>query len=189
MTRFTVSIDRLATLVVAVVIAVIGLLALDWRYEGLLGLPERTSTAATTDVTDAAWWPWAVGALGVLLILVGLRWLWAHLHPSSVSQLNLSGTGDQGRLRVNAKAAAAAAATALSRSPWVRSARGRVTRDQGQLVVDLHADVTPDADLEDIAALCDSTAADLARVLRRPDLYCRVRLHVSTANPASSRVH
>lgn len=188
MTRVTVSIDRLATLVVAVVLAVVGLLALDWRYDGLLDLPASTSTGAAADLTGATWWPWAVGAVGVLLVLLGLRWLWSHVRSSTVSQLNLPGTGEQGRLRVNAKAAASAAAATLSNSPWVRSARGRVTRDQGQLVVALHADVAPEADLQDVAALCDSTAADLARVLRRPDLHCRVRLHVGTGRPAPSRV-
>lgn len=189
MTRTTVTIDRLATLLMAAVLAVIGLLALDWQFGWLLDLPARTSADVPLDLSAQAWWPWASGAIGVVLVLIGLRWLVSHLRSARVSQLNLRGTSSDGRLRVSTKATAAAAAGVLADHPGVRSARGKVNRDRGQLVVDLRASLTPDADLRELAAVCDTIAADLARVLERSDLYCRVHLNVSTSGAAASRVH
>ncbi len=188
MTRTTLSADRIATAVLAAILAVVGLLALMWRFGWVLDLPARSSTTVVADLETHAWWPWALGVAGVLLVLVGLRWLWAHLRTSGVSQLNLPGTGSEGRLRVNGKAAASTAADVLADNPGVRSARGRLTRDRGQLVVDLRASLTPDVDLEDLASVCDTVAADLAHVLERSDLYCRVHLSVTGSGAATSRV-
>ncbi|MDQ3627983.1 MAG: alkaline shock response membrane anchor protein AmaP [Actinomycetota bacterium] len=190
MTRTTLSVDRIATVVVALLLAVVGLLALEWRFGWLLDLDSSApiSTTGAVDLGTRSWWPWALGAAGVLLVLVGLRWLWAHLLSSRVAQLNLAGTGSDGRLRVNAKSAASTAADVLADNPGVRSARGTLTRDRGQLVVDLRASLTPDADLQDLARVCDTVAADLAHVLERSDLYCRVHLSVTGSGSATSRV-
>lgn len=188
MTRTTVTVDRVATVVVALILAAIGLLALEWRFGWLFDLPAQSSTAAVVDLGTESWWPWALGIAGLVLVLLGLRWLWAHLSSSRVSQLNLPGTGSEGRLRVNGKAAAASAADVLADNPGVRSARGTLTRDRGQLVVDLRASLTPDVDLEELAEVCDTVAADLAHVLERSDLYCRVHLSVTGSGSATSRV-
>lgn len=188
MTRLTAGVDRAATLLVAIAFALVGLLALGWRYSWLLDWPLRTSTSDAVALTERSWWPWALGAAGLLLILVGLRWLVAHLRSSSVSHLNLTGTGAAGRLRVNAKAAASTAADVLADNPGVQSAKGRLDRDRGQLVIDLRATLTPDADLRDLATVCDELAADLARVLERSDLRCRVHLAIASSGNARSRV-
>ena len=188
MTRTNASVDRIATVVVAVGLAAAGLLALEWRFGWLLDLPARSSTTMVDDLTARSWWPWALGAAGVLLVLAGLRWLAAHLIPSGVSQLHLPGTGVEGRLRVSLKAAASTAAEVLADNPGVRSARGKVNRDRGQLVVDLRATLTPDADLQELATVCDTVAADLAHVLERSDLLCRFHLSVTSSGAATSRV-
>lgn len=188
MTRTTVSVDRVATLLVAALLAGGGLLALDWQFGWLLDLPPRTSSSVALDVVTRAWWPWALGAGGVLVVLVGLRWLAVHLRTGGVSHLSLPGTGSDGRLRVSTKAAAAAAADVLVDNPGVRSARGKLNRDRGQLVIDLRAALTPDADLRELAEICDAVAADLGHVLGRSDLYCRVHLRVTTSGAAASRV-
>ena len=188
MTRTTAGVDRIATVVVAVVLAAAGLLALEWRFGWLLDLPARSSTTEVVDLAARSWWPWALGAAGAVLVLAGLRWLAAHVSTSGVSHLNLPGTGSGGRLRVSVKAAASTAADVLADNPSVRSARGRANRDRGQLVVELRATLTPDADLHELAAVCDEVAADLARVLERADLFCRFHLNVTTSGAATSRV-
>lgn len=181
MTRLTRTIDRIATFAVALVLIAAGVLAVVWALDRWLDLPRRTDTADITTVLTSSWWPWACGFGGLFLILIGLRWVFAHLPSGNVGQLNLPGTGDGGRLRFNAKSAASTAAAVMAELPSVRSARGKVRRDRGQLVVALDATVDPEADLLEVAAGADRVVADLAAVMGRRDLYGRVRIKVSTS--------
>lgn len=186
MSRSTEMVDRLVTLVIAVVLIAAGVLGIVWRFDLWDQLLDRLDTTAAQDVTATDWWPWALGGVGILLILLGLRWLWAHMPTGGVGELNLPGTSSDGRLRFNAKSAAAAAATTLAETPSVHSARGNVRRDRGQMVVDLQVSMEPDADLAVVAEAADRAVADLATVMGRDDLYGRVRLSVTPRRGSSS---
>lgn len=179
MTRTTATLDRFATLVVALALIVVGLLAIIWRLDRWLALPAQLRTTSATDLMASSWWPFAIGALGILLALFGLRWLWAHISTSGVHEVNLPGTGKHGRLSVDVKAAAKAAADALADTSGVRDVSGKALRQRGQLVVDLNATVDSDAELSEIAGSADRISSELAHVLDRPDIYCRVRVGVS----------
>ncbi|MEP6526851.1 MAG: hypothetical protein ABJA86_06770 [Nocardioidaceae bacterium] len=181
MSRTTWTLDRLATLVVGLALIAAGALAVAWRFDLWGALPEQTDTSQTADATATGWWPWALGVAGVILVLVGLRWLWSHMPERGVGDLNLLGTGDQGRLRFNATAAASTAAEVFCSRPSVRSAKGIVKRDRGQLVVDLRVTVDPDADLGVVAKDSDQIVADLTHVMGRKDLYGRVHLVVASS--------
>ncbi len=180
MSRTTYAIDRVASFIVALVLIAAGVFAVLWRFDLWGRLPERTDLSAIFDVMAKGWWSWALSLAGILLVLLGLRWLFAHLPGRGVGELNLPGTGRNGRLRFNAKAAASAAADVLAQAPSVRSAQGTVRRDRGQLVVDLRTTVEPDADLEVVAAAADKVVADLASVMDRHDIYGRVRVDVAS---------
>ncbi len=188
MTRWIVVVDRVVTAVVGVVLAVAGVAAIGWRFDLWSRLPEHTDTSAASDVFTTSWWPWAAGVGGVLLSIIALRWLWAHVPPTGVGELNLTGTSESGALRFNAKSAASTAADLLSQTAGVRSARGTVKRDRGQLVVDLRATVDADADLEDLAAAADRIVAELAAVMGRRDLYGRVHLAAASKSTPQPRV-
>jgi hypothetical protein len=182
MTRLARGVNRTATVLVGILLFVVGILAIVWRLDIVLDLPRSSNTDGVTDVLTSSWWPWASGVLGVVLMLIGLRWLLAHLPSNGVKELNLSGTGDEGRLRFNASSAAAAAAKQFAQLPSVRSSKGRVSRDRGQLVVALDATIDPAADLNELARAADQIVADLAKVMGRHDLYGRVRLRVSSSS-------
>lgn len=184
MTRATWTLDRAATSIVGLALIAAGTLAVVWRFDLWAALPRRTDMSGSADLLDASWWPWAVAVAGVILVIVGLRWLWAHLPGRGVGDLSLSGTGEQGRLRFSAKAAASTAADEFASLPAVRSTRGTVKRDRGQLVVDLKATVDADADLGGLAREADQIVAHLAHVMGRQDLYGRV--HLSVASGATS---
>lgn len=179
MTRTTATLDRIATFVVAVALIVVGLLAAIWALDRWLPLPSQLSTVPATRIMESGWWPFAVGLLGIVLALLGLRWLWAHVATSGVREVNLPGTGKEGHLSLDVKAAASAAADAFADTPGVRHASGKAVRQRGQLVVDLNATIDSDADLTEIAGSADRVSAELAQVLERPDIYCRVRVGVS----------
>lgn len=177
--RRTLFLDRVATLLLAVALIVMGAFAI-WWWTGNSPLADTVRTTAVRDVVDRTWWPWASAALGLLLILLALRWIVAHLRSRGVAQLNLKGSDSTGRLEVAASKVAGAAADALSDTLGVRNAKGRVIHDRGQLVARLNATIEPEADLHRIASRADLISAQLAQALDRDDLRCSIELKVAT---------
>ncbi len=151
--------------------------------------PGELSTAALRSAAETDWWPWALGIAGVVLTLLGLRWLAAHLPDRGVGRLRMRGSGAEGRLEVDAGSVASAAAESLGRVPGVRSARGRVLRQRGQLVATIRVTIERGTDLEQLARACDRASTDLATALGRDDLRCSVRLDVAHRDRSLPRVH
>ncbi len=179
--------DRVATFLLALVLLALAGMAI-WWFTGTSPLPERTKTAALQEVVDQQWWPWAAAAAGVVLILLGLRWLLAHLSSPRVSRLTLRGSHPGGKLAIDASRAASAAAQAFAATPGVRSAKGQIVKDRGRMVATVSAVIEPEADLPLLAAGADQVSADLAEVLGRDDLRCSVQLRVATRGRSLARV-
>lgn len=194
MSRTVQAVDRTVVLLIGVLLAATGLLLACWYAAGQgwftapFAAPDRLDTTGVDTVTGAAWWPWALGAAGVLLVLLGLRWLAAHLPDRGVGRLRIAGGDPTGRLEADAGSVTDAAADALARTEGVQSARGRLRRERGQLVATIHATVERGADLEVVAHACDQVSSDLAQVLGRDDVRCSVRLQVAHRDRALPRV-
>ena len=188
MSRATVALDRVALALLALVLLAAGAGALAWWSGRLPALPATTDLGAVAPVTHQPWWPWALGALGLVLVLLGLRWMAAHLPDRGVSQLVLAGSDGTGRLLVDASAVASAAATQLEQTPGVTSVRGLMQRDRGQLVARFNTSVDRRADLHAVAAAADAVTAQLRDVLQRDDVVAAVRLTVSRSDAPPPRV-
>lgn len=170
--------DRTGTLVLSLVLLVSGA-ALVWWWSGRSPAADPLSTRTATELTQASWWPAALGAAGVLLVLLGLAWLLAHLHRSTVDRLHVSGSGPQGRLDAAAGEVVGAAADAFADTIGVRRASGSLVRDRGQLVASITATVERECDLAALAQHADLVSAQLHDVLGRDDIRCRVQLKVA----------
>lgn len=190
MSRTTIAVDRVVTLLVGLALVAAAVLAAGWWYDWWPFLPTAVDSGDALQVTERRWYPWALGGAAVLLALLGLRWLLAHTPSRPVGELRLPGSGQQGRLQVDPSSAVSAACAALQARPDVRRARGNVRRDRGQLVIDVRATLEPHAQLSEVVPAVDESTATLVRSLERPDLYCRVRLDVgSRTQQARPRVH
>lgn len=193
MSRSVLGFDRLAALVLGLVLVAAGAAAAAWGLGQLTrvwaGAPQAVSTAGAGDVYGQSWWPGAAAAAAVVLALLGLWWLFAHVPRRSTGPLRLAGSDRSGALAVDGSSAAAAAADVLAETPGVRSASGRVVSDRGQLVAEIDVTAEPDADLAEVAAAVDATGAQLAQVIGRDDLRGRVAVHVARRQRQGSRVH
>lgn len=190
--RTVLLLDRIATLVLSLLLLVGGLAGLWWwsgRSISGTTLPDTSSTSAASDALGTSWVAWAVAVGGVVVALVGLRWILAHLRRNTVSRLRLSGSGPDGRNEALAGKALGAAADAYATTDGVRSARGTVVKDRGQLVARVDATIEPEADLAHLARRADEVSAQLNDVLGREDLRAAVRLRVAARGRALSRVH
>ncbi|MDQ3592023.1 MAG: hypothetical protein M3386_03870 [Actinomycetota bacterium] len=182
--------DRLVTFVVGVALIAGAVIVIGWKYDLFNWLPEAVDSGPALDVTEYGWWPWALAAAALILLLLGLRWLFGHLPSRRVTELRLPGSGAEGRLEVDAGSAVSAACASLQSRHDIRSAKGDVRRDRGQLVIDIRATLEPRCDLAEVATAIDETTAALTQSLERPDLYCRVRLDVgSRGRSKAARLH
>lgn len=191
-TRKTLLIDRITTLVLALVLLAGGGAAVWWwsgRSINGTELPATSSTTAATDLVDQSWFGWTAAVVSVVVALVALRWIAAHLTPNTVSRLRLGSSGATGRLDANASKVAGAAADAYADTLGVRSAKGSVIRDRGQLVARIDATIEPDSDLALLARRADEVSSQLLTVLERDDLRCSLRLKVALRGRALPRAH
>ncbi len=192
MSRATVALDRVLVLVLGLVLLAGGAWVVAWSSGRLPAGWWSTSTFSLglpTAWTAAAWWPWAVLGVGLLLVLVGLLWFLRHFRSSRVPVLPLAGDGSGGRLLVRDGALADGCAQALvERCPDVVSASGRLLDQRGRMVLDLRAQVRPEADLASVAGACDEVVGYVRRSTGRPDLTSRTRLTVARHPSAPARV-
>ncbi|WP_456825692.1 hypothetical protein [Cellulomonas sp. P5_E12] len=191
MRRSVLAFDRVVLLLLGLVLLVVGVAAVGWQV-GFLGdvwpgVPSSVEVD-TSQVTEASSYAVLAGVVGVVLVLLGLWWLLAHLPRRSVGSLRLPAGQQAGRLVVDPGPAAATAAEVLADDPLVRSARGAVLADRGELVVRLRATVDPDSDLDAVVSACDRVLADLAHVLPAEQLRSRVELSVLRRGEAAPRV-
>ena len=188
MGRGVVAVDRAAAFVLGAGLIAAGAAALGWRFHLIPDAPERLRLGWLAATTRTAWWPWATGTAGVLLVLIGLIWLTRHFRRSGVGRLKLAGSDHTGRLTADADAAAAAAGHTLAQTAGVRNCTGRVVLDRGQVVAELNPTIEPTAGLDTIQAAAERASDDLHRIFGRDDLYHRVQLHVARHDKAPTRV-
>jgi hypothetical protein len=192
MRRSVLGLDRILAILLGLILLSTGIAVAAWYNGNLRRLfpqfPKELSTKKGSDLANTDWWPWTAGAVGVLLVLLGLWWLLAHLPRRGVGLLVLPGSGRNGRLRIDPSGPAATAAEVLADTPGIRTAHGKAQRDRGQLIVALTATMDPRADLSQIVAATDAVATDLNTVLGRDDARARILLSVARRAKAQPRV-
>lgn len=188
MSRLTVAVDRLGALLLGLVLAVGGAAVAIWGTDRVSPLTSTLDLSRLQRATTESWWPWVVGLGGVAAVLLGLRWLVAHVPNRRSGPLRLPGTSRAGRLSADGGSAADAAAEAFASTPGVASARGTLIDDRGQLVARLVATIDSDADLSAVAQAGDTVSAQLQNVVGRKDLRCRVDLRLARRSLPGPRV-
>lgn len=188
MSRTLTTIDRVLVLLLALGLIAAGVVAALWQ-SGRVSQLNGTITAPWLSTAAAArWWPWAVGAVGVVLVILALRWIAAHISGSKVRDVRLPGSTTAGRLTVDLGALATAAATSVQDTPGVRSATGKALDDRGQRTLALTVTIDPHADLATVTAVTDRACRDLGAALGDPHTATRVHLHTARKATGGPRV-
>ncbi|MBY4127039.1 hypothetical protein HQO83_01385 [Rhodococcus fascians] len=191
MKRATASLDRTSTAVVGLALIALGGGAIAWQRGKFPGR-ERIDAAFVDTTVDAGWWPWALGAAAIVLVLLGLWWLLAHLPRRSVGTVAFASTPDSdvdGRLSVDLTTAAKSAAKSLADHPGVVSASGRSVSDRGERVVEISATLDPAVtSLDAVSAAAAQTRNDIVTSLDGTPAAVRILLQCGKSRKQSARV-
>lgn len=174
MTRLLVTLDRLAGIVLALLLVAGGLVLLDWRLDTVLNLPTVAHIGPVLDLVKRVWWPVVAAVAGVLLVLVGLRWLVGHMPRVRNSEARLSASSGAGRLRLDTPSVARAGASALTSDLVLPEASGHVREVRGRPLVQLEARCAQETDVADVRDRAALVAGDVARGFPSGDLPLRV---------------
>lgn len=124
--------------------------------------------------------------VALMIAWAGWRWLRSQLLPSpSLAAIRLA-DGSEGRTTLEAKAVVEAVTRDLEAAPGVASGRARLVGDPTAPAVDLHADLSPGADLTEVRRHVDEVVVPRLRdALEVPDLVATARYRI-VAGPGRS---
>ena len=180
MTRWAITADRVAALLVGAILMVVGIGALLWHTGWIPGVPQVLTAPGLIGALGSWWWRWAVAAAGVACVVVALRWLAAHRPAGKAAPIELHDSDTPGTVSIDPGAVAAAAADALRQHPTVRTVKGKALTDRGQRTIELAVTAAHPSDLDALLAAIDATCADLAAATTgAPSLPTRVTLHLT----------
>lgn len=190
MKRRTVATDRLICAIAGTALVAVGLGAVAWERGDLSLSPDSVVTLPwLAGIVDSAWWPWLLGAAGLVLIVIGLSWLISHRPGQTVGRTPFEGSRPNGTLAVDINTAARAAAAELERRPCISAASGTSRVDRGQRVIELDVKLEPTADgLIGSSAALTAVRQDLATALDGVPVVARILLRVPRAVEGAARV-
>lgn len=174
MTRKLVTLDRLAGIVVALTLVAVGLLLVDWKLDLLLGLPSVLHVPGLLKTAALGWWPLFTAVLAVVLVLVGLRWLFAHLPRVHSSRAKLGESSAEGRIRLDTGSVANATAAHIESETVLPEVHGRVREVRGHPLVQIDARCAVRTDVAEVRERADQVTADIARAFPSGDIPLRV---------------
>jgi hypothetical protein len=188
--RRTVVTDRLSCAIAGGALIAVGLAAAAWE-RGYLHVPADGSLRLPwlSSAENAPWWPVLLGALAIVVLVLGLVLLAQHRPGQTVGSAPLPGSGDAGSSTVDVNTAASAAATELARNPHVVAASGTSLTDRGQRVIELDVKFDAASDgLPACASALERTRLDLASALEGVPVETRILLRAAPIRGTATRV-
>ena len=178
MTRPAILVDRVVVLLVGALLLVVGAAALLWHTGLIPQFPVVLTAPALRTVTDDWWWPWAVAGVGIVCVVVALRWLLAHRPSLKADPIRLPQSDVAGTLSIDPAAVATAAAAALARDPAVDGAKGKAVTDRGTRIIELAVTAAHPNMLGAVVEAIDATCAHLAAATSEATVATRATIHV-----------
>ncbi|MEU6137516.1 alkaline shock response membrane anchor protein AmaP [Nocardioides sp. NPDC047086] len=167
--------DRALTLLVAILLVALGLLALDWHFRWVFGsYPSELSTQPAGEVVTASWFPWALAVAGIVLGFLGLVWLLAHLRRRGPSTLRLQASDETGRVQADLRSIADAAADRLQSMAALTGVTGTVATIRSRPVIMLRGRIDPVASVASLTEAAEICAQDVAAAFPDQSISCRI---------------
>lgn len=177
MTRAPFKTDRLATIVLAALLIVGGLVLIDWRYHLVLhGYPRAISLGSLPSWAASGWWPWVFALITIVLGLIGLWWLLAHARRDTASSVKMPQSSSHGTVMLDTSSLADAIAASLEDTGPFASVKATATQSRGATTVVLTAALDQFADGPSITEAISGLRRDLASAFPDQGVSARVLL-------------
>lgn len=170
------ALDRTLVALAGLLLAAAGAGLLGWQQQWFPQLGETLRTGAVADAADTGWWPWAVAAGGVLLGLLGLRWLVAHVPGRGPGSVRLASSGVTGRLEADLRATADAVGARLAELAPVTGVRTTTSEARNGSVLEVRARLEPEADAEAVVEAVRTCREELDAAFPDHEVGLRVRV-------------
>ena len=186
MTRTATAIEGVATCVVGMLAVVLGVAAILWNLDVIKDHPARIEIPWAEDLVDHSWWPWAVGGVGVLLVLLALRWLISHVPLRRVKEITVPGSNSHNSITADLGAVAEGASASLEDFDEVSRVRGKALVDRGVRIVELRvilrrSVVSGSETLSELVSRVTGTGDQVAVVVGDPSVATRTHIAVESA--------
>jgi len=188
MTRLAMAFDRFIIAIFGVLLIVIGFGALMWNADLIAGMPEYITLGDSAAMLDASWWPWAVAAAGIACVLLGLRWLVAHIPAGARRGVHTTAHTDLGTVELDLQNVAEAAAHNLADNASTYSSNGRAVLDRGVRTIELEVTAQSADDVSTVIENIDETARDIAVAVDDATVAVRTIVHMSKEGQRSRTV-
>ena len=169
------AVDRLLLIVLGLALVAIAVLAVLWQI-GMSWLPDTLSTTQVQDVLTQSWWPWALGAASVLLILLGLWLLLGHVPKRGPGTVRLSPSGPGGRVEADLRSVASAVAGDFESRAPVHGVDATTERLNGVALVEVRGRLDRDADVESVMAAAENAQRNVRAAFPDDAVQCRILL-------------
>lgn len=147
MTRAPFKTDRFATIVVSVLLIVLGLALIDWRYQLVFSsYPESLSLGSLPSYAASGWWPWVFALVTVALGLIGLWWLLAHTRSTTNKAVKMPQSTEHGTVTLDTSSLSDAVATSFQDSGPFTAVKATSTQLNGAKTLQLTAQLDEYAD-------------------------------------------
>lgn len=193
MTRAPFKTDRFATIVVAVLAIVLGLVLIDWRYHLVLhGYPHAVSLGSLPSWAGSGWWPWVFALVTVVLGLLGLWWLLAHARRDTATSVKMPQSSQHGTITLDTASLADAVARSLEAAGPFASVKGTATALNRATTIVLTAQLDEYADGPSVTGAIQGLREQLAAAFPDQGVTARVLLTQArssrSARPSSATV-
>lgn len=185
MTRAPFKTDRFATIIVAVLLIVLGLVLLDWRYQVVLhGYPRAVSLGSLPSWAASGWWPWVFALATVVLGLVGLWWLLAHARRDTAKSVKMPQSTQHGTVTLDTSSLADAVAQSLQKAGPFASVKATATQLDRATTIVLTAQLDQYADGPSVTQALQGLGEQLRSAF--PDQGVSARVLLTQARSARS---
>lgn len=162
-------------------------LVIAWMLQ-LLDPGDEIETDPVLTLSEEPWWPWALAALGVLLVLLGARWLLAQAPRSIATDVRLPGSGHGGRFTADLGPVLQTAADALERHPLITNVSTSKQDRNERVGIVFDVTMRADAPLGTVVDVIDGHLDEVHRVIGRSDFDYLARIAVDDAPQPGRRL-
>ncbi|MBW8172462.1 alkaline shock response membrane anchor protein AmaP [Ornithinimicrobium sp. Arc0846-15] len=142
MSRGLAAFDRIVVLIIGLGLIVLGLFALDWRYQLVFdNYANDLNTAPVEEVTTQSWFPIVAAVVTVIWAILALIWVVSHIRAPRSKQYRLESSDPTGQLKIDLRSIASLVATDFDEAAPVANVRGAAIAGEKGSFVRLNADL------------------------------------------------